>query len=124
MVKLLNQPIEFYKNIITVLNLNNFTKILEILPYETRKKVSTEILKSALQNKTKFSSPQTVDRLFDFISPLIVDQPDQPSLEDMDMEDFDEEQHLVGSIIHLFDKSDLKELAAVRSFPFLSLLSP
>ena len=113
-MKLLNQPIEFYKNIITVLKLDNFPKILGTLPYETRKKVSTEILKSALQNKTKFSNAQTVDRLFEFILPLIVDQPDQPPLDELDMEDFDIEQQLVGSIIHLFDNQDLKELAAVR----------
>jgi vacuolar protein sorting-associated protein 35 len=113
-VILLNKPLEL-KNIISVLSLQHYPTVMGFLGYNTRKRVSIDIAKSSIQNQTRISTADHVNRLFEFISPIIRDQEDQPPVPDIDMEDFEEEQHLVGALVHLFS-SDLKELSAVLFF--------
>lgn len=111
-VILLNKPLEL-KNIIAVLSLQHYPTVMGFLAYNTRKRVSIDIAKSSIQNLTRLSTAEHVNRLFEFISPIIRDQDDQPAVNDIDMEDFEEEQHLVGALVHLFVSSDLKELSAM-----------
>ena len=117
----MNQPLEGYKNILTVLSLKNYPTVIGFLNYTNRKRISIDIAKNAIENKTVISNAEQVDHLFEFISPLIVDQADAPAVEDLDMEDFEEEQQLVGSLVHLFTNSDLKELSAVRFLDFFNV---
>lgn len=117
-VVLLNQPLTGFKDILRVLALENYPTVMEFLSYNTRKRVSTDIAKSAIKNKTVISSADQVNRLFSFVAPIIKDQDDQPAVEDLDMEDFEEEQQLVGSLVHLFTNSDLKQQSGVSRFYF------
>lgn len=87
---------------------------MSYLNYNTRKRVSMDIAKTAVKNKTFISTAAHVNCLFEFIAPIIQDQEDQPSLEDLDMEDFEEEQQLVAALVHLFINEDLREQSAVR----------
>jgi len=100
MLKLLQMPIEVYKNILTILELEYFGPLYQHLDYESRKKISINLVLSALENSTIIPSEQQIDSLLILVSPLIQDQADQPS--DIDEEDFAEEQGLVGRLTHLF----------------------
>ena len=115
-VVLLNQPLNGFKNILRVLSLEHYPTVMGFLSYNTRKRVSEDIAKSAITNKTVLSSADQVNCLFEFIAPLIQDQDDQPAVEDFDMEDFEQEQQLVGSLVHLFVNEDLKQQSAVCTF--------
>jgi len=112
-VLFLNQPLKGIKNILDVLTLEHYPTVMQFLSYATRKRVSVDIAKSALKKKTVVQSADDVNRLFEFIAPIIKDQDDQPLVADLDMEDFEEEQQLVGSLVHLFVNDDLREQAAM-----------
>eukprot|EP00339_Tiarina_fusa_P013002 CAMPEP_0117011558 /NCGR_PEP_ID=MMETSP0472-20121206/9917_1 /TAXON_ID=693140 ORGANISM="Tiarina fusus, Strain LIS" /NCGR_SAMPLE_ID=MMETSP0472 /ASSEMBLY_ACC=CAM_ASM_000603 /LENGTH=766 /DNA_ID=CAMNT_0004714405 /DNA_START=22 /DNA_END=2320 /DNA_ORIENTATION=+ len=112
-VVLLNQPLVGFKNILRVLSLEHYPTVMSYLSYNTRKRVSEDIAKNAVKNNTIISSAEHVNCLFEFIATLIQDQDDQPAVEDFDMEDFEEEQQLVGSLVHLFKNSDLKQQSAM-----------
>lgn len=113
LIRLLHIPLKRYKNIITVLNLEQYPVAMKYLSYNSRKKVSMDIARNAIQNATKIPTADTVNQLFEFISPLIRDQDDQPPFDDWDMEDFEEEQQMVAALVHLFENEDLKELSAM-----------
>lgn len=113
LARLLNTPLEQYKNVLTVLQLEHYPTAMTHLPWAARKRVAVDIAKSAVANQTKIPTAHAVNRLLEFIAPLVQDQEDQPPAEDVDEEDFEEEQQLVGALVHLFDRSDLKELSAM-----------
>jgi len=113
LARLLNTPLEEYKNVLTVLQLEHYPRVMAHLPWAARKRVAVDIAKSAVANQTRVPSAHAVNRLFEFIAPLIQDQADQPPADEVDEEDFEEEQQLVGSLVHLFERADLKELSAM-----------
>lgn len=109
-VKLLNIPLETYKNVLSVLELENYTGLMPFLNYDTRKKVAVDFLKNAIENVTKITQVEHVTKFLEFISPLVKDEADQPSLDNVDLDDFREEQNLVASIVHLLDSDDYENL--------------
>eukprot|EP01102_Stenamoeba_stenopodia_P015762 TRINITY_DN5417_c0_g1_i1.p1 TRINITY_DN5417_c0_g1~~TRINITY_DN5417_c0_g1_i1.p1 ORF type:complete len:782 (-),score=196.58 TRINITY_DN5417_c0_g1_i1:138-2483(-) len=109
-VKLLNIPLETYKNVLSVLELENYTALMPFLNYDTRKKVAVDFLKNAIENVTKIREAEHVNKFLEFISPLVKDETDQPKLDDSDMDDFREEQNLVASVVHLLDNDDVETL--------------
>eukprot|EP01130_Rhizamoeba_saxonica_P002274 TRINITY_DN12112_c0_g1_i1.p1 TRINITY_DN12112_c0_g1~~TRINITY_DN12112_c0_g1_i1.p1 ORF type:complete len:789 (-),score=188.49 TRINITY_DN12112_c0_g1_i1:32-2398(-) len=98
--KLLLVPMETFQNITTLLDLSNYTKVIEILPYEERKYVVTRLAQNAVDNDTQLTSVEEVDLLLSLLGPLVRDCDDKTG-NDYD-EDFDEEQNLVASMISLF----------------------
>ncbi|KAL7639004.1 UNVERIFIED_CONTAM: hypothetical protein RMT77_010538 [Armadillidium vulgare] len=109
--KLLRLPIDNYKDVLTVLQLKNFTALLQILDFSGRKTISTFLVTSALENETRIRTQEQVDALLSMISSLVCDQSDQP-LSQVDMEDHLEEQGLMAKFLHLFqaDNSDQQYL--------------
>mmetsp|Transcript_29150 Transcript_29150/g.81545 ORF Transcript_29150/g.81545 Transcript_29150/m.81545 type:complete len:805 (+) Transcript_29150:29-2443(+) len=97
-VSLLNIPLKAF-SVVVVLDLN-MLDILGFLDYNTRKRVSVDFTKSIIEHQTVISQPDTVAKLFRFISPLIEDQDDQPIEKDVDADEFAYEQNLVASVLH------------------------
>lgn len=99
--RLMKIPIDNYKNILTVLKLNNYAPLLEYFDYEGRKLLAVYIITNILDNETMIPTQEQVDAVLTIISPLVQDQSDQPNI-DEDPEDFAEEQGLLGRLIHHF----------------------
>jgi len=79
------------------------------MSYENRKRVALDITKkNAIEFTALLSSAQQVNKLLEFIQPLIKDEEDQP--QQVDEEDIDEEQNCVASLVHLFHSEDADEL--------------
>ncbi|KAK9512960.1 hypothetical protein O3M35_001260 [Rhynocoris fuscipes] len=105
--RLLCIPVQAYNNILTVLKLQHFTPLLNILDLQGRKNMATFIVNNALNNNTLIGTPEEVDSILIMIAPLIFDQEDKDVLE-QDPEDFAEEQGLLGRFIHHL-KSDVPD---------------
>jgi len=112
-LRLLQIPLDVYKNILTVLKLTEYTKLISNLNYENRKRVALDITKNAIEFSATFTTVDEVNTLLGMIEPLIKDTPDQPA--QIDDEDMEEEQHYVASLVHLFDNQDLEQLFAMYS---------
>eukprot|EP01118_Nematostelium_gracile_P013563 TRINITY_DN5141_c0_g1_i5.p1 TRINITY_DN5141_c0_g1~~TRINITY_DN5141_c0_g1_i5.p1 ORF type:complete len:732 (+),score=221.45 TRINITY_DN5141_c0_g1_i5:76-2196(+) len=109
-LRLLQTPLDTYKNIITVLQLENYPKLFTFLSYDNRKRVALEIVKNAVDNSSFLSSANQVNKLLEIVQPLVKDEPDQPQLEE---EDIYEEQNHVASLVHLFQNDNVEELFAM-----------
>lgn len=105
--KLLRLCIDFYNNILTVLELKNFGNLLQRFDYNSRKSLALYMALNILENETIIPDAENVDSVLNIISPLIQDQEDQPQDAVLDMEDFAEEQSIVGRIVHLLKSNDL-----------------
>lgn len=102
--RLLRVCIDFYNNILTILDLKFFPRLLERFDYTSRKSLSLYLVMNILENETAIPSDEQVDNVLEMLSPLIKDQEDQPA-DSLDPDDFAEEQGIVGRFIHLL-KSD------------------
>lgn len=101
-------PIEFYKNILTILGLESYGSILAALEYEDRKYVTTEIARAAIKYGHKITSSQETNKLFDLLQVLIKEADDVP--DDYHNYSFDEEQNLVARFVHLLDNDSTDDL--------------
>jgi len=106
LVQLLCIPMESYKNVLTILNLSHYPDLIKYLTYASRKQVAVTTVRSIHRHGTQLNTVEQVDALFSFIGPLVKDQADQPDEEDIDMEDFEEEQNLVASLVHYMSNDD------------------
>jgi vacuolar protein sorting-associated protein 35 len=70
-IKLLNTPLETYKNVLTVLVLENYPKLINFLSFKDRKKVAIDTAKSAIENCNSIPTIDFVNKLFQLITPLI-----------------------------------------------------
>jgi len=103
--------LDTYKNILTVLKLEHYHKLIAFMSFENRKRVALDITKNAIDFTATLSTAQQVNKLLEFIQPLIKDEEDQP--QQVDDEDIDEEQSYVASLVHLFHSEDTEELFAM-----------
>lgn len=60
MTRLLCIPVQAYNNILTVLKLQHFTPLLNILDLQGRKNMATFIVNNALNNNTLIGTPEEV----------------------------------------------------------------
>lgn len=95
LLKLLKIPVDNYDNVLTLLKLENYGNLLDFMDYEGRKTMGIYLINNALENETFIGSHEQTDFMLGLISSLIQDQADQPS-EPPDLEDFAEEQSLLG----------------------------
>ncbi len=102
--RLLRVCIDFYNNVLVILDIKNFPKLLSKFDYSSRKSLSLYLVMNILDNETLIPTDEQADSVLEMLSPLIRDQEDQPP-DGNDNEDFVEEQGLVGRLIHLL-KSD------------------
>nr|CAG4638238.1 EOG090X00QE [Cyclestheria hislopi] len=108
--RLLRMPVSSYNNLITLLELPNFSQLLQRLDFNGRKTMALHLVNNALENDTCLSTQEQVESVLAMLSPLICDQEDQP-VSGQDADDFAEEQNLMARFIHLFvaDDSDLDQ---------------
>jgi len=90
---------------LTVLKLEHYQKLELFLGFAEKRKVAIEIAQTAVSYGPNIPAEASVNRLLEFIEPLIKDseQKDQKT----DEEDFEEEQNLVASLVNLFKKMTL-----------------
>ncbi|CAM6128426.1 unnamed protein product [Calypogeia fissa] len=109
-VALLSAPLEKYNNVVTMLQLVNYPKVMEHLDYETNKVMAVVIIQSVMKNNTQITTADKVDALFELLKELIKDGAGAPSLDELDEEDFKEEQNLVARLVHMLVNPDPEEM--------------
>ncbi|KAJ7571069.1 hypothetical protein O6H91_01G147500 [Diphasiastrum complanatum] len=109
-VALLSAPLEKYNDVVTVLRLTNYSKVMEHLDYETNKVMAVVIIQSIMKNNTSISSSEKVDALFELLKELIKDSEGAPSMDEIDEDDFMEEQNLVARLVHMLVNKDHEEM--------------
>ena len=111
---MLKIPIDFYKNVLTLLKIKHYALLSEHLDYAGRKSLCQYLVNNALDNETIISTPDECDSFLQLINPLVVDPNDKPADYEQDVEDFVDEQTLVSRLIHLMSSDDLDEQFLVR----------
>ena len=113
---MLKIPIDFYKNVLTLLKIKHYALLSEHLDYVGRKTLCQYLVNNALDNETIIATPDEVDGFLQLINPLVVDPNDKPADYEQDVEDFVDEQTLVSRLIHLMSSDDLDEQFLVKHF--------
>lgn len=105
LTRLLRLCVDFYNNILTIIELKHFGPLLEKFDYTSRKSLALYILMNVLDQETIIPTADQVDEVLKMIMPLITDEEDQTE-ERIDMEDFAEEQGVVARFVHLLRSDD------------------
>ncbi|KAG8477022.1 hypothetical protein CXB51_030331 [Gossypium anomalum] len=108
-VALLSAPLDKYNDIVTALKLSNYPRVMEYLDSETNKVMATVIIQSIMKNKTRISTADRVEALFELIKGLIKDL-DDAFHDEVDEDDFKEEQNSVARLIQLLRSDDPEEM--------------
>ncbi|KAK0603900.1 hypothetical protein LWI29_009906 [Acer saccharum] len=111
-VALLSAPLEKYNDIVTVLKLSNYPRMMEYLDNETNKVMATVIIQSIMKNNTQVSTADKVESLFELIKGLIKDL-DGTLHDEIDEDDFKEEQNSVARLIQMLHNDDPEEMFKV-----------
>jgi len=90
---------------LTVLQLNNYPKLMGFLAFSNRKDVAVKLLRSVLAAKPVLDSMDIVTRLLTFLGPLVKDEDDTPPEAESD-DTFESEQKLVARLVHLMQNDD------------------
>ncbi|KAF9420542.1 hypothetical protein HW555_003292 [Spodoptera exigua] len=101
LMKILKLPADHYKNILTLIKLQNYAPLIRHLNHPGRIMIAVHLINDVLETDCLISTPED-------------DQPDQPTAEP-DVEDFMEEQGLLARLIHHF-----KSESADRQYLILS----
>jgi len=105
LLKLMMIPVDNYSDISTLLKLQHYGALFEYFDYDARRNLSLHIVNNALESGNCIGTSEEADALLTMLSPLIVDQKDQPE-DELDAEDFSEEQHTVARFINLLEATE------------------
>ncbi|KAJ9703786.1 hypothetical protein PVL29_005175 [Vitis rotundifolia] len=111
-VALLSAPLEKYNDIVTVLKLSNYPRVMEYLDNRTNKVMAIVIIQSIMKNKTCIATAEKVEALFELIKGLIKDL-DGDLHDELDDEDFKEEQNSVARLIQMLYSDDPDEMLQI-----------
>ncbi|XP_044475370.1 vacuolar protein sorting-associated protein 35B-like isoform X3 [Mangifera indica] len=111
-VSLLSAPLEKYNDIVTVLTLSNYPRVMDHLDNGTKKVMAMVIIQSIMKNCTCISTDEKVEVLFELLKGLIKDV-DETAEDELDEEDFKEEQNSVACLIHMLYNDDLEEMLKI-----------
>ncbi|XP_010503826.1 PREDICTED: vacuolar protein sorting-associated protein 35C [Camelina sativa] len=111
-VAFLRAPLEKYNNVVTILKLTNYPRVMEYLDHETNKTMAIIIVQSVLKNNTHISTADEVDALFELAKGLIKDF-DGTIDNEIDEEDFQEEQNFVARLVHNLYNDDPEEMSKI-----------
>ncbi|GMP32046.1 hypothetical protein CsSME_00005986 [Camellia sinensis var. sinensis] len=111
-VALLSAPLEKYNDIETVLKLSNYPCAMEHLDNGTNKVMAGVIIESIMKNRTRISTADKVEALFELIKGLIKDL-DVDLHDEVDEEDFKEEQNSVARLIQMLYNDDPEEMLKI-----------
>ncbi|XP_055340914.1 vacuolar protein sorting-associated protein 35-like [Paramacrobiotus metropolitanus] len=118
LTKLLKIPLDHYKDILTVLQLQNYAKILKYLDFKPRKEISLYVAHNIVDNGTIVAQQEHVEALLMMLAPLIEDHPSAP-INPAD-DDFIDEQTVIGKLIHFLRPAELDQqyliLSTARKF--------
>jgi hypothetical protein len=80
-VALLSEPLHKYGDVVTVLQLGHYSRVMATLEFETNKVMAVLVIQSILKNGTRISEVATVDALFQLLQELIRDGEDAPPVD-------------------------------------------
>ncbi|XP_058967807.2 vacuolar protein sorting-associated protein 35-like [Pocillopora verrucosa] len=100
LTRLLKIPVDSYRNILTLLQLEYFAPLFKYFDFSSRKEMSLYVITNAVESAITIPTQEQVDSVLNLVSTLVCDQEDQPSEQD-DPEDFIEEQSLMGKFVTL-----------------------
>ncbi|RVE41887.1 hypothetical protein evm_013461 [Chilo suppressalis] len=101
LMKILKLPADHYKNILTLIKLQNYSQLIKHLNYPGRTMIAVHLINDVLESDTMISTPENVDAVLSMVEVLVKDQPDHDADSD-DVEEFMEEQGLLARLIHHF----------------------
>lgn len=102
--RLLKIPVDSYNDVLVVLSLEHFIPLLNCYDYSGRKEMSAYLVNNVIDNSTVIPSPEKVETILTIVAPLVTDQPDGPTAEQSraeEREEWEEEQGLMGRLVHL-----------------------
>lgn len=105
LVALLGLPLGRH-DIITVLGMDAFPRVLGLLRPATRKAMAVRVGQTALSKGAKLVSEAQLRRLLVLVAPLTEDVPGGVSGEELDEDDLAEEQGLVAQLLHALAAAD------------------
>jgi vacuolar protein sorting-associated protein 35 len=125
LLRLLQLPLDAYRNVLTALKLEHYAPLVALLPPEGRRRVALEIVRCAIDNSTLVPTVEQAQRLFEWIAPLLRDE--ETAAEGakggagaaVDEEEFAEEQQAVARLVHLLDSGQAAD--AETTFQLLNL---
>jgi len=103
-MELLTLPLESLG--LKILSLNSYAALMTFLDFDTRKSVAVSIMEAVVTAKEQLDSTEKLEKLFEFISPVLKDQDDASAVADDDKYEFDQEQHLSARLFHLIRNED------------------
>ncbi|TMS35507.1 hypothetical protein L596_002898 [Steinernema carpocapsae] len=106
LLKMLRIPLDHYNDIVRLMELTDYSKVIEALDYRGRAQASSYIITNMIENDTLITEVEQVEKLFNLINTLLVDQEDQPTDLGSD-DDFVDEQQLVARLINLFHNDNV-----------------
>ncbi|CAB3254566.1 unnamed protein product [Arctia plantaginis] len=111
LMKILKLPADHYKNILTLIKLQNYSPLIKHLNHPGRIMIAVHLINDVLESDCLISTPEDVESVLSMLDVLVKDQPDQSTAEP-DLEDFMEEQGLLARLIHHFksESADLQYL--------------
>jgi len=96
LVKLLSIPLESLS--IAVLKMHHYPALMEYMKFSNKRTVALRICKAVIKDNKKLSSGRTIERLIDFIKPLLMDDDQGGKEEPLEFEDG---QESVARILHM-----------------------
>ena len=79
LTRLLKIPVDSYNDVLNLLKLKHFAPLFDYFDFGARKDMATYVVTNAVENETVIPSQDLVDNILSMVSPLIVDQEDQPA---------------------------------------------
>ncbi|KAK6922560.1 Vacuolar protein sorting-associated protein 35 [Dillenia turbinata] len=110
-VSLLSAPLNKYNDVVIALKLSNYPRVMDYLDDATHKVMATIIIQSIMKNKTRISTADKVEALFELIKGLIKDL--DVTSEEIDEEDFKEEQSCVARLIQMLYNDEPEEMLKI-----------
>ena len=127
--KLLKIPIDSYNDIMVVLGLQHYIPLLNTYDFSGRKEMSKYLINNVIDNSTLIPTPEKAETILTIVGPLVCDQKDglqaeqvtndrnkallnyndQKQARNEDIEDWEEEQSLMGRLVHLLVSEDLDQ---------------
>jgi hypothetical protein len=92
LVKLLTIPLDTLS--IAVLKMHHYPALMDYMKFDNKRTVAVRIVQAVIKDKRPLDKLRTVDRLLDFIKPLIADDNEAGAKEEP--YEFAESQHLVS----------------------------
>ncbi|XP_073847876.1 vacuolar protein sorting 35 isoform X1 [Musca autumnalis] len=108
--RLLRICIDFYNNVLTVIQLKNFCPLLDKFDYTSRKTLALYLVMNVLEFETLIPTAEQVDAVLNIITPLIKDDETASNNKGqepvVDFDEFAEEQGIVARFVHLLKSED------------------